>query len=120
MRLLIVDDSRAIHSFVSAAASNNNWETISAYNGQEALDQLQKDTDFDLVLLDWEMPVKDGPETLAEIRKTMPNLCVIMLTSKNRPKDIRKMLDLGANDYMMKPITSEILTNKINDTVDAI
>ena len=65
------------------------------------------------MLLDWEMPVKNGLQTMAEIRQSSADIAVIMVTSKNDMNDITKTLDAGASEYIMKPFTKDILFDKI-------
>jgi DNA-binding response OmpR family regulator len=67
----------------------------------------------DLVLLDWEMPVMNGPETLVEICRRHPGLPIVMMTSRNAPEEIFKMMTSGASEYIMKPFTADILAEKV-------
>jgi two-component system chemotaxis response regulator CheY len=89
------------------------------FDGQQALDELSK-SDFkgyDLVLLDLEMPLKNGLDTVKEIRKRTNILPVIMVTSINDSREIAKLLDAGANEYVMKPFTKDILFEKISQVI---
>jgi len=72
---------------------------------------------FDLILLDWEMPVKDGPTTFKELKTMGLKTPVFMLTSKNNPSDIIQMLEEGVTEYMMKPFTADIVREKITMTL---
>ena len=119
MKFLCVDDTKAVHAFIRALFAGLSHEIVAVYDGQQALDELAKSDfrGFDLVLLDWEMPVKNGLETLAEIRKKTNALPVIMVTSKNDMNDITKMLKTGANEYIMKPFTRDILFEKIAQVI---
>ena len=69
---------------------------------------------YDLIFLDWEMPIKDGPTTFYELKELGLKTPVLMLTSKNDPKDIVKMIEAGVFDYLMKPFTQNIIEGKIN------
>ncbi len=113
-RILIVDDSKAIHTFVrDMLSANPEIETYSVYDGTQAISLLGTQKNFDLVLLDWEMPNLDGPGTFPQIRKLLPTTPVLMMTSKNTTEDITYMLEMGVAEYLMKPFTSDILFEKI-------
>jgi two-component system chemotaxis response regulator CheY len=119
MKILCVDDTKAVHAFIRSLFAGLTHELVPVYDGQQALDELAKSDfkGFDLVLLDWEMPVKNGLETMADIRKKTNALPVIMVTSKNDMNDITKMLEAGANEYIMKPFTRDILFEKISQVL---
>lgn len=112
MKILSIDDSKSVHAFMSLCLKDTEHILEHAYDGQEGLEIISK-KDFDLVLLDWEMPGMTGPETLVEILKLKPFLKVIMVTTKNQPEDIQRVLNLGAMDFIMKPFTKDILIGKI-------
>lgn len=113
MRILLIDDSRAIHAFVKEAVSALKYDIVSVYDGQEGIDLLQKDKQFNFILLDWEMPVLDGPSTLKKIMENQWDIPVSMMTSKSSFEDIRRMISLGAKEYIMKPFTRDILLEKM-------
>lgn len=114
-KILIVDDTKAVHSFVKALLQKSNEvQTESAFNGSEALTKIKGDNKYDLILLDWEMPVLNGPETLAQIKPIAGVAPIIMMTTKNKPEDIQNMLIMGASEYLMKPFTIDILFDKIS------
>lgn len=115
MNILIIDDSKAVHAFVSEILSVKNHAIEHAYNGQEGLDKvLSKKENYDLILLDWEMPVLTGPQTLARIKQEGLLIPIIMMTSKNAVADIQSMMELGAAEYIIKPFTKDIFTQKIS------
>lgn len=112
MKLLIVDDAKAVHGFIRSSLGDD-YEYLSAFDGDEALATLTEHPDIQLVLLDWEMPTKDGLETLKDIRQRGLDVPVIMVTSVNQVDHITQALSSGANEYVMKPFTREILAEKI-------
>lgn len=115
MKVLMIDDTRTVHSFLRSVLSKaQGVEITSAMNGQEGWTALEREQDFDVILLDWEMPVMNGIETLAKIRSQGIVVPIIMMTTKNEPDDIRKALEIGATEYMMKPFTSDILFEKMS------
>ena len=119
MKILIVDDSKAVHNFIKSALEDfNEVDFTSAYSGKEAVDFLgNQSTNFDIILLDWEMPIMDGPETIKAIRAINTDVPIIKVTSKNKLEDIKMALGLGANDYIMKPFTDDILVEKLNNFI---
>ena len=115
VKILIVDDTRSVHSFIEMICKNKNFAFLHAYNGQEALDIIAASNNIDLVLLDWEMPIMNGPETLDEIMNQGLTVPVVMMTTKNAFEDIQAMIEAGATDYMMKPFTIDIMLEKIQN-----
>ena len=79
---------------------------ITAENGRDALDALQKDPKVDLILMDIMMPEMDGYEAIGKIRqqKEFKNVPIIALTAKAMKGDRQKCIDAGANDYLSKPV----------------
>ncbi len=113
-RVLLVDDTKAVHAFVKdLLKSANGIQFVDAYNGAEAVALVKSGERFDLVLLDWEMPVKTGPECLSELKQMGFESPIVMMTTKNSPTDIAHLLELGAAEYMLKPFTADILKEKI-------
>ena len=100
-RVLICDDDRDIVRAIGLFLKGEGYTVCEAYNGQEALDILEKE-EVHLLLLDIMMPVMDGVETLQEVRKKW-NLPVILLTAKSEDSDKVLGLNLGADDYVTKP-----------------
>lgn len=114
LRILIVDDTKSIHAYVKMMLNKiNQVTTESVYNGMQAVDLLKERNNFDLIFLDWEMPVLNGPETLKELKSLDLKIPIIMMTSKNAIEDIELVLGLGAAEYIMKPFTYDILFEKI-------
>ena len=114
MNILMVDDMKTVHTYLkSLIGSEEEWELGHAFSGEEALEMLEKKPDFDLILLDWEMPGMDGIETLECIQAKWPNIPVIMVTSRNNSQDFQTVIEKGASEYVMKPFTKDILFSKI-------
>ena len=104
-RLLIVDDFPANRDILARRFGRHGFETVEADCGQKALELVAQQR-FDLVLLDVVMPDLDGFEVLRRIRSrhSAVDLPVIMVTGKSDGQDIVKALELGANDYVTKPV----------------
>ena len=100
VRVLVVDDEKPIANLIRMNLVRQGYECVCAYDGQQALDELEKQ-EFDLVLLDIMLPEYDGYDLLAFIRPL--NIPVIFLTAKSDVNDRVKGLKLGAEDYIIKP-----------------
>lgn len=107
--LLVDDDIRNIFS-LGTLLSEKGFKIISAYNGKEALLELENNK-IDIILMDVMMPVMNGYETIELIRKDLrfKNIPIIALTAKAQKEDREKCLQVGANDYIKKPIDQEEL-----------
>jgi DNA-binding response OmpR family regulator len=101
--ILIADDNEQIVSILSEYAKKENFNVYNAFDGDEALN-LFKQHEFEIILLDVMMPKKDGFEVCREIRK-VSNTPIIMITA--RGEDFEKImgLDIGADDYIVKPFS---------------
>ncbi|MCI0721378.1 MAG: diguanylate cyclase, partial [Acidobacteria bacterium] len=113
--LLIVDDDEKVRNVLSHYLVQKGHRVVLADNGRRAL-ELVEQPGIDLVLLDVQMPKLSGIEVLEIIRKThSPNqLPVIMVTGVKDSHEIVKALDLGANDYVTKPIDFPVITARIH------
>jgi len=117
LNILSIDDSKAVHAFIKSALEGKGIKVHDAFDGSQGLTAAKSIPDLNLVLLDWEMPVMDGPSTLKELKKIFPQLPVIMLTSKNSNDEIMQMLNEGVSEFVMKPFTPDILIEKINSVL---
>jgi len=105
-KILIVDDD-VKNVFVLASALENHGATVvDAKNGQVAIDVLNNEPDFDLVLMDVMMPVMDGYTAIRNIRKDdrFKRLPIIAITAKALKEDRQKCIQAGADDYLSKPV----------------
>ena len=110
-KILIVDDEEAIGEIISYNLEKEGYEAAIAYDGYTCLDKLKEDS-FDLVLLDVMMPKLNGFETLEKIRKDS-RIPVIMLTAKEEEADKILGLELGADDYVLKPFSMRELIARV-------
>ncbi len=117
MKALVVDDSKSMRNIVKAGLKQMNafGEIKEAVNGVDALDKIKKEGPFDLVLLDWYMPEMEGYDCLVEIRKKPEwnDTKVMMVTTENQQENVIKAVMAGANEYLMKPFTPEMLEEKV-------
>jgi len=115
VRILIVDDSRTTRIILKRMlAELGHTEVVEAEHGGQALERLE-DSAPELALVDWNMPVMNGLEfvlAMREIRK-YDRIKVMMVTSESSPRLIYEALKAGADEYAMKPITSEVIEDKL-------
>lgn len=112
VNILICDDEKDIVNALKIYLNDPDRQLYEAYNGRQALDVLSTEH-IDLVLLDIMMPVMNGIETLAEIRKSY-NMPVILLTAKSEDADKILGLNVGADDYITKPFNPLEVTARVN------
>jgi DNA-binding response OmpR family regulator len=103
-KILIADDNKQITAVLSEYSKREGFEPFIAENGAEAA-ALFHTQDFDMVLLDVMMPLKDGYEVCREIRQRS-NVPIIMITAKGEDYEKIMGLDIGADDYIVKPFSS--------------
>jgi two-component system chemotaxis response regulator CheY len=114
MRALIIDDSRFVRNYLRGLLQQKGIECEEAADGLAALNRLQGSVQFDLVLLDWNMPVMNGLETLKRIRaEGNSEIKVLMVTTEGEHDHIVRALDAGADEYLMKPFEHEALDEKL-------
>lgn len=117
--IMIVDDELEMAQLLKIELELEHYHVLCAQDGQEAL-ALVKKVKPDLVLLDVMMPEMDGYKVLEDFKKSpaTKNIPVIILTAKGLEQDIQKGLDLGADDYIMKPFYPALLIKRIQLILD--
>jgi len=113
MKILIVDDERAVRESLQRALELEGYETEQAADGREALERLGVDGQADAVLLDVLMPGVDGLEVCRTIRRNGNPVPVLMLTARTQVEDRVEGLDAGADDYVTKPFALEELLARL-------
>ena len=112
MKILIIEDDEKIVSFLKKGLVEECYVVDSATNGDEGL-YLASVNEYDLILLDIQLPVKDGIEVCKSLRDSNNQTPIIMLTAKDSIEDKIKGLDIGANDYLAKPFSFAELLARI-------
>ena len=112
IRILIVDDELSILRFLRSNLEDKGYTVISATNGEEALHLIEKDLP-DLIILDIMMPKMDGFEACRQLRE-WSQIPVIMLSARDAEKDKVRCLDLGADDYIVKPFGANELMARVS------
>ena len=117
-RLLIVDDISDNRTILTRRFQRRGFEVVEADSGYVAIELIGRES-FDLVLLDVMMPGIDGIETLKRIRsqKSASALPVIMVTAKSESENIVDALELGANDYVTKPVDFAVALARVNTQI---
>ena len=112
-RMLIVDDDPDISAALQDYFEINDYVVITAADGEEALAQLRKDPDFDIVLLDVMLPKKTGFDVLQEAQEIDHVPPILMLTARGEQENILKGFGLGVEDYITKPFNAEELAARV-------
>ena len=117
MRALVVDDSRAIRTVLKKMLTASGFdEIVEAGHGGEAVAALNAGPAPDVILVDWNMPEMNGLELIRAVRG-MPEhrrIPIVMVTTETEADQVVKALAAGANEYVMKPFTKEIIDDKLD------
>ncbi len=117
--ILLVDDEPHIRKYVGLILRQLGAPRIlEAGNGEEALATFEREKP-DLVLLDVNMPIMDGMETLKRLKAIDPDCVVVMLTSLTNRQNVESALTLGAANYIRKDTPKEEITKALTETIDA-
>ena len=111
-KVLIADDNKQIMSILSEYCKKNNFTVSTVFDGEEALKEIEKNK-FDIVLLDVMMPKKDGFDVCRETRK-FSNVPIIMITARGEDYEKIMGLEIGADDYIVKPFSPGEIIARIN------
>ena len=97
------------------ALKDVGFQVAEAGNGQEALARLNQGEEVDLLLVDWNMPVMNGYEFVCAVRANLllSQVRIMMVTTETSMKQVEQALAAGANEYLMKPFTKEVLIEKL-------
>ena len=115
MRVLIVDDSRAMRTMLGRMMAEFGFAVLQAGHGREALAVLEAEGRPELILLDWNMPEMNGFEVLTAVRADarFGDLPIIMVTTETEMGQVARALEHGASEYIMKPFTRDVLQSKL-------
>jgi len=115
VKALIIDDSKAMRSILSRMLQGLGFEVLEASNGREGLQRLQAIGKVDLALVDWNMPEMNGLEFIRTVRaeQSYDGVLLMMVTTETEMENVVRALAAGANEYVMKPFTQEIILEKL-------
>ena len=106
MRLLVVEDHKPVPDFIVKGLREERYSVDLATDGDGALFMAQTE-EYDVIILDWMLPGKSGPEIIKQLRQHSIDTPILMLTAKNKTQDKVHSLDCGADDYLTKPFAFE-------------
>ena len=115
MRALVVDDSKSMRMILAKNLREVGVEVVESGHGQEALDRLNEGEPFELMLVDWNMPVMNGYDLVCAVRANplLAGVRIMMVTTETSMGNVEQALAAGANEYLMKPFTQEVLREKL-------
>jgi two-component system chemotaxis response regulator CheY len=115
MKALVIDDSKAIRSIVSRILKELHFEVVDAADGREGLSKLVETPGIELVLVDWNMPNMNGLEFVQAVRgdQRWKDLRLMMVTTETEVEQMTRALEAGANEYVMKPFTKDVILGKL-------
>ena len=102
MRILLVEDEKTLSGYIAKGLQNSGYAVDAVYDGEEALYEYAVNG-YDLIVLDLNLPKKDGLDVLREIRRKDVNIKILILSARSAVDDRIIGLDEGANDYLVKP-----------------
>lgn len=114
MKALIVDDSKITRTMIARILKEIGFEIIEAVNGLDALEKVRLHQP-DVVLVDWNMPEMNGYEFLKALRSdpTYDSIKIMMVTTESDIDQMTRALEAGANEYVIKPFTKEVILEKL-------
>ena len=116
--ILVVDDEENAREGLSKILSKEGYRVETASNGKEAIDNLKRQR-YDLVITDMRMPLMDGFEVLREIKKMDENIGVIMITAYGEVESYLEAMNMGAFEYINKPVRVNELKRVIAKVLEA-
>ena len=118
MRILIAEDDEALARFVSQGLEAESHVVNVSADGEQARNAIHEN-EYDLVILDLNLPRLDGVSVLRQVRLQKPSLPVLVLTQRTRVEDRVQCLDTGADDYIRKPFTPDQVKERVLPLVGA-
>lgn len=114
MRILLVEDEHSLSDAICEGLRDNFFTVDQAFNGREALDKIEIEQTYDLIILDIMLPKINGLNLLKEMRKRDIKIPVLMLTAKNSIDDKVESFSIGADDYLTKPFDFRELLARVH------
>ena len=118
MSILCIDNSETIRKVVKDCVMDLNYVFFEAENGKVGLEVAETIDTLELVIIDWNMPVMSGKETLRLFREKYPNVLLLALIKFEKKDEVMAAVDLGANGYMLKPFGVNELQDKIKEMIE--
>jgi two-component system chemotaxis response regulator CheY len=114
-RALVVDDARTVRLILKRILEEAGYEAIEAENGRDALAWLASGQNAHLVFVDWDMPEMNGLAFVKKVREQplYRDVRLVMVTKETRLHNVKEALDAGADEYIMKPFTRDVVRDKL-------
>lgn len=115
MRALVIDDSKAMRGILARMLRVLEFEVVEASNGREAMERLRATGNFELALVDWNMPEMNGIDFVRAVRADhiYDGVLLMMVTTETEMENVVRALAAGANEYVMKPFTQDVILEKL-------
>ncbi|HEV3483446.1 MAG TPA: response regulator [Candidatus Acidoferrales bacterium] len=115
MNALVIDDSSTMRLILTRFLAKMGFQVVEAANGREALQRLRDMGRPDLVLVDWNMPEMNGVDFVRSVRadRSFDDLPLVMVTTNTELEHVAEALEAGANEYVMKPFTMDVIREKL-------
>ena len=115
MNALVIDDSSTMRLILTRFLVKMGFQVVEATNGREALKRLREMGRADLVLVDWNMPEMNGVDFVRSVRadRSFDDLPLVMVTTNTELEHVAEALEAGANEYVMKPFTMDVIREKL-------
>ena len=115
MKALVVDDSWITRKVICKMLTRFGIDSYEAANGSQALETLNSNSDIKIAFVDWNMPVMTGIEFLNQAKKDsrFDSIKIVMVTGNNEMDHVKSALNSGVDEYIMLPLTKEILQEKL-------
>lgn len=115
MNALVIDDSSTMRLILTRFLAKMGFQVVEAANGREALKRLREMGRPDLVLVDWNMPEMNGVDFVRSVRAdhSFDDLPLVMVTTNTELEHVAEALEAGANEYVMKPFTMDVIREKL-------
>ena len=117
-QILIVDDERSMREMLEIFLKREGYSVISSANAADALASVAGEETFDLIITDINMPGLSGLDLLREVKSSVPDIPVIMITAYGSPDSAVEAMKLGAADYITKPFRIEEIKNRISAVIE--
>jgi len=114
MKIMVVDDCKTTRKLLGHYLKSRGYQVVFAENGLDALEKLGTDA-VNLIMTDMNMPYMDGMELIKTLRSdsTWSDIPILMVTTENDGFEKEKALELGANGYVVKPVSGEVIAHNI-------
>jgi two-component system chemotaxis response regulator CheY len=114
-RALVVDDARTVRLILTRILEDAGFEAVEAENGSDALAWLASGETAQLVFVDWEMPEMNGITFVRKVRENPAyrDVRLVMVTKESRLHNVKEALEAGADEYIMKPFTRDVVLDKL-------